>query len=82
MRMGIIELLNFVFADILDGLDSKQRVRILAALYGRLGANGGLIVDDPDLPASMQGLEMPDWYAEAADPTVPMSSGVIPTDID
>jgi hypothetical protein len=66
--MKVIELLNFTFAHLLDGMHGDDRKRIIAALEGRLGPGGGIIVDDPDLPESLQGMEAPSWWVPDEDP--------------
>ncbi len=48
--------------------DEEHRKRIHLAMEGRLGANGGEIVNDPDLPESMQGMEAPSWWNSDHDP--------------
>lgn len=60
-----MELLNYAYADRLEGLDPKQRSYVIAALEGRLGPNGGFIVDDPTLPT--YGQEAPAWYGEGTE---------------
>lgn len=64
----IMELLNFVWADVFEGLDGKQRRHLLASFEGRVGPDGGILVDDPDLPAEMQGMEAPAWWDADYDP--------------
>lgn len=41
----------------------------MAALEGRIGPNGGIVVDDPMLPPELQGKEAPSWWTDEADPT-------------
>ncbi len=65
--LAAIEMLNFAYATILDGLDSEQRRRVNAALEGRIGEGGGLVVDDPDLPQALQGQEAPSWWTDDHD---------------
>lgn len=62
-----MEVLNFTFADMMEGADSKQRAYIMAWLEGRLGPNGRIIIDDKTLPESMQGQEAPEWWTDAPD---------------
>lgn len=57
-----MELLNWTFAYMMEDKEPRERRYILAALEGRLGPNGGILVDDPDLPAEMQGQEAPAWW--------------------
>jgi hypothetical protein len=66
--MTVPEVLNFVFAHLLDGVDGENRKRVMAALEGRLGPGGGIIVDDDTLPKSLQGQEAPSWWADEHDP--------------
>lgn len=66
--MGMVALLNFAYGRLLEFADDEGRKRIELALEGRLGENGGEIVDDPDLPAEMQGLEAPSWWNSDHDP--------------
>lgn len=67
--MSAMELLNFIYADLLDGLDHQSRKRVQAALEGRIGEHGGIIVDDPDLPEALQGKEAPSWWSPEQSPT-------------
>jgi hypothetical protein len=57
-----MEMLNAVYARMMENADAEGRRRIDLALAGRLGEHGGEIVDDPDLPAAMQGMEAPSWW--------------------
>lgn len=66
--MTAIELLNFTLSRLFEGADSEGRKKIKAALEGRLGPGGGIIVDDPTLPESMQGIEAPSWWSDDHDP--------------
>lgn len=68
LDLSAVELLNFVYAKIMDGRDQEARDKVNAALEGRLGESGGIKVDDPDLPASLQGMEAPSWWANDHDP--------------
>ena len=68
VKLSALEVLNFSFSNILEGLDGESRKRALAALEGRLGPNGGILIDDPDLPESLQGQEAPDWWKDDHDP--------------
>jgi hypothetical protein len=61
-------MLNLTLACLLEWADADGRKKIELALEGRLGEHGGEIVDDPDLPASMQGLEAPSWWNSDDDP--------------
>lgn len=61
-------MLNFVYADLMEWADQDGRKRVDAALEGRIGATGGIVVDDPDLPASLQGMEAPSWWRDDEDP--------------
>jgi len=66
--MSIVELLNFSYSLLLKDADPDGRKRIIAALEGRLGPGGGIIIDDPDLPAALQGKEAPAWWTPDHDP--------------
>lgn len=68
MDLTVIECLNFVYARLVENADAAGRRKIDLALSGRLGEHGGEIVDDPDLPASMQGKEAPSWWNGDHDP--------------
>jgi hypothetical protein len=59
-------MINYVYSDIVDGLDPKQKRRVDAQLQGRIGPGGGIIVDDPDMPT--YGREAPDWWEDDDDP--------------
>ena len=63
-----VEMLNFTLARLLDGADGDGRHKIDLALEGRLGDHGGEIIDDADLPESMQGVEAPSWWNSNDDP--------------
>jgi hypothetical protein len=67
-QLSAIELLNFAYATIVGEANGEQRRHIDAALEGRLGQGGGILVDDPDLPASLQGTEAPSWWSDDHDP--------------
>lgn len=66
--LSALEMLNFVYARLTENADSEHRRKIDLALAGRIGEHGGEIVDDPDLPASMQGMEAPSWWNGDHDP--------------
>jgi len=55
-------MLNFVYSRLVQDADEEGRKKVDLALAGRLGAHGGEIIDDPMLPASMQGMEAPSWW--------------------
>lgn len=61
-------MLNLTYARLVEFADEDGRKRIDLALAGRLGESGGEIVDDPDLPESMQGVEAPSWWNSDHDP--------------
>jgi hypothetical protein len=67
-ELTLIEMLNLTLACLLEWADADGRRKIELALEGRLGEHGGEIVDDPDLPASMQGVEAPSWWNSDHDP--------------
>lgn len=48
--------------------DPEARRKVKLALEGRLGENGGEIVDDDLLPESMRGREAPKWWNSEHDP--------------
>lgn len=64
LDMSIVEMLNYTYAFLLNEKDPDQRKHIKAALDGRLGASGGVVVDDPTLPEALQGQEAPSWWSE------------------
>ena len=66
--MSAIEVLNFAYACLMEGVDGDARKRINAALNGRLGQDGGILIDDPSLPASLQGQQAPSWWTDEHDP--------------
>jgi hypothetical protein len=66
--IGLVELLNFAYARLMENADEDDRKRIDMTLAGRIGEGGGEIVDDPDLPDEMQGLEAPSWWNSDHDP--------------
>ena len=68
MDLTVMEMLNFVYARLVEEADADHRRKIDLALAGRLGEHGGEIVDDPDLPAAMQGMEAPSWWTGDHDP--------------
>lgn len=66
--LSIVEMLNFTLAHLLEGADADHRRKIQLAMEGRLGSSGGEIVDDPDLPEALQGMEAPSWWSSDDDP--------------
>lgn len=60
--------LNLVYQHLTKDTDMKGRKYLDDALAGRIGSAGGLIIDDPKLPASLQGKEAPSWFSENHDP--------------
>lgn len=68
LRLSAHEALNFAYAHLVDGADHETRLKIDAALSGNLGEGGGQIVNDPDLPDAMQGMEAPAWWSSDEDP--------------
>jgi hypothetical protein len=64
----MLELLNFAYAQLVSYADEEGRKKIDLALEGRIGEHGGELVDDPDLPESMQGMEAPSWWNSDHDP--------------
>lgn len=67
-NVSVLELLNFVYANLMEWSDQESRKKINAALEGRLGESGGEVVSDPTLPESMQGMEAPSWWSSDSDP--------------
>lgn len=68
LDLSALEMLNYVYARLVENTDADGRRKIDLALAGRLGEHGGEIVDDPDLPAAMQGKEAPSWWNSDHDP--------------
>jgi len=66
--MSVTEVLNFAWAFLLDGQHGENRKRVIAALEGRVGPGGGIIVDDETLPESLRGQEAPSWWSDDHDP--------------
>lgn len=66
--VSINEMLNTAYARLVEFADEDGRKRIDLALAGKLGESGGEIVDDPDLPESIQGMEAPAWWNSDHDP--------------
>lgn len=66
--LGLIEMLNFTYAVLVKDADAEGRRKVDLALQGKIGEGGGEIVDDPALPASMQGREAPSWWNGDHDP--------------
>lgn len=64
LKLSAMEVLNFGYSHLMDGKDAKERVYIQAWLEGRVGPNGGIIVDDDDLPENLHGQEAPAWWNE------------------
>lgn len=63
LDLPIRGMLNFAFANILDGLEPKQRAYVIASLEGRIGPGGGIIESDPDSPN--YGKEAPSWWNDS-----------------
>lgn len=66
MALSVPELLNKAWSHMVKDLDSQGRAKLEAAMEGRLGPHGGILVDDPDLPADLQGKEAPSWWDGAS----------------
>lgn len=64
LKLSGIEVLNYGYAHLMKGKESKERVYIQAWLEGRIGPGGGIIIEDDTLPESMQGMEAPAWWNE------------------
>jgi len=60
--LSLIQMLNFAYSHLVADADEEGRKKVNLALAGRLGEHGGEIIDDPMLPASMQGKEAPSWW--------------------
>lgn len=66
-RMSLHALLDFTYYYLVKDADAEGRRKVDLAMAGRLGESGGEIVDDPDLPASLQGKEAPSWWSSEHD---------------
>ncbi len=66
--LSVLEMLNLTYSLLVSEADEEGRKKVNLALAGRLGESGGEIVDDPDLPESMQGMEAPSWWNSDHDP--------------
>ena len=65
LRLATIDslgLLDYAYSELIEGADAEHKLRIDATLLGRIGENGGFIIDDPELPAALQGKEAPSWW--------------------
>jgi len=62
------ELLSFAWANIYDKANDKAQRKLDLLVRGRLGQDGGEIMDDPNLPESLRGAEAPDWFTTEEDP--------------
>jgi hypothetical protein len=67
-NVSAMELLNFVYMLLVKDADPQAREKINAALEGRVGEGGGIVVDDETLPESLQGKEAPSWWEGDHDP--------------
>ena len=68
LDLTMTELLNFAYSLLVKDADSEGRRKVDLGLAGKLGESGGELVDDPDLPESMQGREAPAWWNGDHDP--------------
>lgn len=68
MELSAVEVLNYSYSQIVQHADEKQRRKIDDILAGKIGPHGGYIIDDPDLPAALQGQEAPEWWDPYHDP--------------
>lgn len=66
--LSALELLNFAYSILIKDVTQEGRQRIDAVLEGRVGPNGGILVDDDTLPEAMQGMEAPSWWSDNHDP--------------
>lgn len=66
--LSALELLNFAYSILMKDATQEGRQRIDAVLEGRVGAGGGILVDDDTLPESLQGMEAPSWWSDDHDP--------------
>jgi hypothetical protein len=62
LDLSFTEVLNFALYMVLKDRDEDGRKKVLAALEGRLGKHGGVIVEDEWLPESLRGKEAPEWW--------------------
>lgn len=64
-----LDLLAYAYDQLMAGATSvDDQNRVEAWLRGKLGPGGGYIVDDPDMPESMRGVEAPRWWVPDEDP--------------
>ena len=66
--LSAVELCDYSYSLLVKDRDSEGRRKIELMLVGKIGERGGEIVDDPLLPASMQGMEAPAWWTGDHDP--------------
>lgn len=68
MDLSAVEVLDYSYYLLTKDRDQATRRKIELMLMGRLGEHGGELIDDPSLPASMQGMEAPSWWNSDHDP--------------
>lgn len=62
------ELLSFAWANVYDKANDKSRRKLDLLSRGRLGPDGGEIIDDENLPEALRGTEAPEWFTLEDDP--------------
>lgn len=68
LDLTVLEVLNYCYARLVEGLDAKGRRKLWDTLMGKIGPKGGYIIDDPMLPKALQGQEAPSWWDPYHDP--------------
>jgi len=68
VNLSAVDLLDYAYFMLTKDRDAATLRKIELMLMGRLGEHGGEIIDDPDLPESMQGMEAPSWWNGSHDP--------------
>lgn len=74
VHLTVMEMLNLAYYRLVRDVSGDQRKRIDAALEGRLGEHGGIVIDDPMLPAELQGMEAPSWWSDDHNPMANMQN--------
>jgi len=68
LDVPIGELLSIVWYEIYSNADPRMQRKLNLFVLGRLGPDGGEIVDDPNMPSSLRGREAPEGWADTEDP--------------